>query len=85
MYDKTKHVGLDVSKEKIAVAVADKGRSQPRYIGMISYTVEDIRKLMKKLGDFEQLHVCYEAGVTGYDFIDFTQVWKSNVKLSRHR
>ncbi|OZU87162.1 IS110 family transposase [Virgibacillus indicus] len=66
MNNTTKYVGLDVSKEKIAVAVADEGRSKPRYIGMISYTVEAIRKLIKKLGDPEQLRVCYEAGPTGY-------------------
>lgn len=66
MYNTTKFVGLDVSKEKIAVAVAEEGRSAPRYIGMISYTVEAIRKLMKKLGGSEQLQVCYEAGPTGY-------------------
>ncbi len=62
----TKYVGLDVSKEKIAVAVADEGRSKPRYIGMINYTVEAIRKLIKRLGEPEQLQMCYEAGPTGY-------------------
>jgi transposase len=66
MNDNTKYVGLDVSKKKIAVAVADAGRSEPRYIGMIDYSVEAIRKVMKKLGDSEQLQVCYEAGPTGY-------------------
>ncbi|GAB3061178.1 IS110 family RNA-guided transposase [Virgibacillus ainsalahensis] len=62
----TKYVGLDVSKEKIAVAVAEEGRSKARYIGMIPYTVEAIRKLIKKLGEPEQLQFCYEAGPTGY-------------------
>ncbi|WP_405102972.1 hypothetical protein [Oceanobacillus sp. FSL H7-0719] len=66
MNNTTKYVGLDVSKENIAVAVADEGRSKPRYIGMISYSVQSIRKLMNKLGKPEQLHVCYEAGPTGY-------------------
>lgn len=66
MNNTTKYVGLDVSKEKIAVAVAEEGRSKPRYVGMISYAVEAIRKLMKKLGEYEQLRVCYEAGPTGY-------------------
>ncbi|WP_077621189.1 IS110 family transposase [Sediminibacillus massiliensis] len=66
MDDTTKYVGLDVSKDKIAVAVADEGRSKPRYVGMIDYTVEAIRKLMKKLGEPELLQVCYEAGPTGY-------------------
>ncbi|MGY0695040.1 IS110 family RNA-guided transposase [Virgibacillus sp. FSP13] len=62
----TKYVGLDVSKDNIAVAIAEEGRSKPRYIGTITYTVEAIRKLMKKLGEPEQLQVCYEAGPTGY-------------------
>lgn len=66
MKDNTKFVGLDVSKEKIAVAIADQGREKPRYYGMIPNTPEEIRKLVKKLGDQENLRVCYEAGPTGY-------------------
>jgi transposase len=66
MKDTTKYVGLDVSKEKIAVAIADEGREEPRYFGMISNTPEGLRKLVKKLGDVKQLKVCYEAGPTGY-------------------
>lgn len=71
MKDNTKYVGLDVSKKKIAVAVADAGRSEPRYIGLIDYSVEAIRKVMKKLGEPEQLKVCYEAGPTGYGIFRF--------------
>jgi transposase len=66
MKDNTKFVGLDVSKEKIAVAIAEQGREKPRYYGMITNTPEAIRKLIKKLGDPENLKVCYEAGPTGY-------------------
>ncbi|WP_420491671.1 IS110 family transposase [Neobacillus drentensis] len=61
-----KYVGLDVSKEKIAVAIADEGRDEPRYWGMIPNTPESIRKLVKKLGEKENLRVCYEARLTGY-------------------
>lgn len=66
MKDTIKYVGLDVSKEKIAVAIAEEGRGEPRYFGMISNTPEEIRKLVKKLGDPDTLRVCYEAGPTGY-------------------
>lgn len=66
MKDTIKYVGLDVSKEKIAVAIADEGRDEPRYWGMIPNTPESIRKLVKKLGEKENLRVCYEAGPTGY-------------------
>lgn len=66
MKDITKYVGLDVSKEKIAVAIADEGREAPRYWGVIPNTSEAIRKLVKQLGHPSQLKVCYEAGPTGY-------------------
>lgn len=66
MNDNTKYVGLDVSKERIAVAVADEGREKPRYWGMIPNDPKGIRKIMGKLGEPEQLQVCYEAGPTGY-------------------
>jgi transposase len=63
----TKFVGLDVSKEKIAVAVADEGRKDPRFVGMIPHTVEAIRHLVRQLDDEGvRLEFCYEAGPTGY-------------------
>ena len=66
MKDTIKYVGLDVSKEKIAVAIAEEGREAPRYWGMIPHTPEAVKKLMKRLGNSENLRVCYEAGPTGY-------------------
>ncbi|QDI90701.1 IS110 family transposase [Salicibibacter halophilus] len=66
MKDNTKFVGLDVSKERISVAIAEVGRGMPRYYGVIPNTPEAIRQLIKKLGNTENLQVCYEAGVTGY-------------------
>ncbi|WNR43844.1 IS110 family RNA-guided transposase [Paenibacillus roseipurpureus] len=62
-----KYIGLDVSKEKIAVAVADEGRDAPRYVGAISHDPGAIRKLIKQLGDPKDLAFCYEAGPTGYE------------------
>ena len=66
MNNTTKYVGLDVSKEEIAVAIAEEGRSKPRYFGMIKHRESTLRHLFKKLGKPENLHVCYEAGSTGY-------------------
>jgi transposase len=66
MKDAIKYVGLDVHKEKIAVAIAEEGRGEPRYWGVIPHKVEDIKKLVRKLGNPEMLRVCYEAGPTGY-------------------
>ncbi|WP_226671362.1 IS110 family transposase [Metabacillus litoralis] len=66
MKDTIKYVGLDVSKDKIAVAIAEEGREEPRYYGMIPHTPEAMRKLVKKLGETHTLRFCYEAGPTGY-------------------
>ncbi|TDF99173.1 IS110 family transposase, partial [Paenibacillus piri] len=55
----TKYVGLDVSKETIAVAIADEGREAPRFWGTITNTEAAVRKLMKQLGEPGQLQVCY--------------------------
>ncbi|NLG68002.1 MAG: IS110 family transposase, partial [Firmicutes bacterium] len=62
----TKFVSLDVSKETIAVAVAERGTAPPRYLGSVANTPEAVRKLVRRLGKPEQLLACYEAGPTGY-------------------
>lgn len=66
MKDIQKFVGLDVSKDTIAVAIADSGRGEPRFHGTIHNNPESIRKIIKQLGKPENLLVCYEAGSTGY-------------------
>lgn len=66
MKDGIKFVGLDVSKEFIAVGIADEGRDVPRFFGNIVNTPEAIRKLVRQLGKASHLEVCYEAGPTGY-------------------
>lgn len=67
MKDCTKFVGLDVSKDTIAVGVADEGRGQPRFVGMFPNSVESVRSLVRHLSeDGVHLEFCYEAGPTGY-------------------
>lgn len=65
-----KYIGLDVSKAKIAVAIADEGRSESRFWGIIEHTKGRVLKLLQQLqGSGEsrvELEVCYEAGPTGY-------------------
>ncbi|MCQ4365838.1 IS110 family transposase [Mycobacterium gordonae] len=68
MKHSTKYVGLDVSKSKVAVAIADEGRESSRFWGVIPHTKEAMRKLMKQLQTDEvTLKVCYEAGCTGFE------------------
>lgn len=72
MKDITKFVGLDVSKDFIAVAIADEGREAPRYFGQIPNIPESIRKLVVKLTEGNvQIQACYEAGPTGYELYRF--------------
>ena len=66
MKNTTKLVGLDVSKDTIAVGVADVGRDAARFFGTIVNTPEAVRKLVKQLEKDAQLEVCYVAGPTGY-------------------
>ena len=61
-------VGLDTSKMKISVALAEEGRQgEVRFLGDIYNTPDAIRRLVRKLtGKFGELLFCYEAGPTGY-------------------
>ena len=61
-------VGLDTSKLKIAVAVAEDGRQgEIRFLGEIDNTPEAVRRLVSKLASRHgELLFCYEAGPTGY-------------------
>jgi transposase len=65
MKNKVRFLGLDVHAETIAVAVAEPA-GEVRSLGTIANRAESIRKLVNKLGSFEQLRACYEAGPTGY-------------------
>jgi transposase len=61
-------VGLDTSKLKISVAVAEDGRQgEVRFLGEIDNTPEAMRRLVHKLASrHSELLFCYEAGPTGY-------------------
>ena len=57
-------VGIDTSKLRNAVAVAEEGRGgDVRYLGEIDTTEAATRKLVTKLAaKYRQLTFCYEAG-----------------------
>ena len=61
-------VGIDTAKARIAVAVAEAGRDgEVRYLGEFDNTPDGVARLIRKLADrYQKLHVCYEAGPTGY-------------------
>ena len=60
------HIGLDVHKETIAVAVLrpDGAECDER---VIANTPEALRRLFARFPDRAALRTCYEAGPTGYD------------------
>ena len=62
------YVGFDTSKTKHAVAVAEGGREgEVRYLGEIEATPAAVERLLGKLAHkYKTLHVCYEAGPTGF-------------------
>ncbi len=60
------HVGLDVHKDSISVAVAEPGRTVGRLVGKVVHDVSKLLKLLSKIGTAEQLHLVYEAGPTGF-------------------
>ena len=67
MKEFSKYVGLDVHKDTIAVAVADAGVGEVRFVGEIAHTPEAIAKLLRQLKKGGgRISWCYEAGPCGY-------------------
>ena len=60
------HLGLDVAKNSIAVAILRPDEVEPD-TEKIGHDEASIRRLIARLGDPWDLFACYEAGPTGYD------------------
>ena len=61
-------VAFDVAKKKRAVAIAEGGRTgEARFLGDVANSAPPIERTIKRLADrYDRLHVCFEAGPTGY-------------------
>jgi transposase len=59
------HLGLDVSKNKVAVGILRWGEQVPDVETIINDEAS-VRRLIDRFGDRGQLRVCYEAGPTGF-------------------
>jgi hypothetical protein len=61
-------VAFDVAKRKHAVALAEAGRTgEVQFLGDVENSPLPIERTIKRLADrYERLHVCFEAGPTGY-------------------
>lgn len=64
----TLHVGLDVHKDSIAVAVAERDR-RARFIGTIGPQVSELLKVLEHLGSAARMQIIYEAGPCGYSWV----------------
>jgi transposase len=60
------HLGLDVHKDTISVAILAPDRDGPD-VERIAHDEVSVRRLVGRLGDPRWLRACYEAGPTGYD------------------
>ncbi len=59
-------LGMDVSKNSIAVAVLPPDRDVAE-VDEIFHDAESVRRLIKQLGKPKEIWACNEAGPTGYD------------------
>ena len=61
-------VGIDVAKERNAVAIAEGGRTgEVRYLGEFDASPASMRKVVARLAaKHGKIYFCYEAGPTGY-------------------
>jgi len=60
------HLGLDVHKDTISVAILAPDHDGPD-VERIPHDEASIRRLVGRLGDPRWLRACYEAGPTGYE------------------
>ena len=66
MTNVAQYVGLDVHKDSISIAVAREGRDPAEHLARIPNDPTRLLKKLDRLGRRTNLHVCYEAGPTGY-------------------
>src|ERR1700733_4680828 len=61
-------LAFDVAKKKHAVALAEGGRTgEVRFLGDVENNPSPIERVIKRLANrYARLHVCFEAGLTGY-------------------
>lgn len=64
---RVRFVGLDVHKDSIVIAVAERGRDSARDFGSFPSDWNSLHKQLRKLSMGFTLKLCYEAGPTGFE------------------
>lgn len=78
----TSYVGLDIHKDSIAIAIAQAGRTAPRFVGTINPLPSELCKALRRQRcSPETTLLVYEAGPCGYDWVRYLrkQLWRCEV------
>ena len=73
------HVGLDVHKESIDVALASSGSTEIRHYGTIDGDIASLDRVVRKLShEYPHLRIVYEAGPCGFEIYRYCR--KKNIE-----
>lgn len=73
------HVGLDVHKESIDVALASTGSTEVRHYGTIDGDISSLDRVVRKLqSEYHHLLIVYEAGPCGFEIYRYCR--KKNIE-----
>ena len=78
----TSYVGLDIHKDSIAIAIAQAGRTAPRFVGTINPSPSALCKMLRRQHcSPERTLLTYEAGPCGYGWVRYLskQHWRCEV------
>lgn len=78
----TSYVGLDIHKASIAIAIANAGRSAPRFVGTINPSPAELCKALRRQHcRTDNTLLVYEAGPCGFGWVRYLrkQQWKCEV------
>jgi hypothetical protein len=78
------HLGLDVSKNKIAVGILRWDEQVPD-TEMLFNDEAWVRRLVNRFGDPRQLRTCYEAGPAGFGLFRLLRSMGQPARWSRRR
>jgi transposase len=82
----TSYIGLDIHKDSIAMAIAEAGRSAPRFIGTITPEPAALCKALTRCSKRSDTLIVYEAGPCGYGWARYlsSQGWRCEVISPAH-
>ena len=82
----TSYVGLDIHEDSIAIAVAEAGRSAPRFIGTTPPELATVCKALARCAKRGHTLVVYEAGPCGYGWARYLNArgWRCEVISPAH-